>query len=304
MPRMSSKNNGNTALYAPIFILIWSTGFIIARYGMPYSEPMTFLFLRFAAVVACMLPVVIWLKAPWPSWRQVGHIAIAGALFQFGYLGGVWEAIKLGMPAGLSSLIVGLQPILTAVLASLVAEHVTRRQWLGLLLGIAGVAMVLFEKISVDGLTPVSIAFIVVGLFSITLGTLYQKRFCPAFDLRTGSVVQFATSAVLCLILALAFETREIQWTAPMIGAMAWGIGPISIGAMTLWFILLRDGRATRVSSMMYLTPPTTAIMAWILFGEPLTAMILGGTLVTMIGVLVVNQASMPGWLQRAVRGN
>ena len=150
-----------------------------------------------------MLPVVILLRAPWPSWRQTGHIAIAGALFQFGYLGGVWEAIKLGMPAGLSSLIVGLQPILTAVLASLVAEHVTRRQWLGLLLGITGVAMVLFEKISVDGLTRASIAFIIVGLFSITLGTLYQKRFCPSFDLRTGSIVQFATSAAL----------RMLAWT-------------------------------------------------------------------------------------------
>ena len=299
---MRTQNKDNTALFAPIFIVIWSTGFIIARYGMPYSEPMTFLFLRFAAVVACMLPVVIWVRAPWPPLRQIGHIAVAGALFQFGYLGGVWEAVKLGMPAGLSSLIVGLQPILTAVLASLVAEHVSRRQWFGLMLGIAGVAMVLLEKISVDGLTLASIVFIVVGLFSITLGTLYQKRFCPAFDLRTGSIVQFTTSAILCLIMAFAFETREIQWTVPMIGALLWGVGPISIGAMSLWFILLRDGRATRVSSMMYLTPPTTAIMAWILFAEPLTAMILGGTLVTMIGVLVVNQTAMPQWLLNALR--
>lgn len=288
--------------FAPIFILIWSTGFIIARYGMPYSEPMTFLFIRFAGVVLCMLPVLLWLKPQWPSGKQAIHIAIAGALFQFGYLGGVWVAVKQGMPAGLASLIVGLQPILTALLASTVSERVSGRQWIGLGLGLAGVALVLFAKINVDGLTIASALFAFAGLFSITLGTLYQKRFCPSFDLRTGSVIQFTTSALLCMIMMFLFETREIDWTPEMIGAMLWGIGPISIGAMSLWFILLRRGDATKVSSMMYLTPPTTALMAWILFNEPLTALILTGTLVTMLGVVVVNQTTLPGWL-KALRG-
>ena len=289
----------STFWYAPIFILIWSTGFIIARYGMPYSEPMTFLFLRFAGVVVCMIPVLLWLKPTWPSGKQILHIAIAGALLQFCYLGGVWVAVKQGMPAGLAALIVGLQPILTAILASVVSERVTARQWLGLVLGLVGVALVLFAKIDIDGLTGACIGFAFAGMISITLGTLYQKRFCPSFDLRTGSVIQFSTSALLCMIMMFLFETREIQWTVPMIGALIWGILPISIGAMSLWFMLLRRGDATKVSSVMYLTPPTTALMAWLLFDEPLSAPILLGTLITMLGVLIVNQTTLPTWLKK-----
>ncbi len=247
-----------------------------------------------------MVPVVLWLKPKWPSGKQILHIAIAGALFQFCYLGGVWIAVKQGMPAGLAALIVGLQPILTALLASFVSERVSARQWLGLALGLVGVSLVLFAKIRVDGLTWISIAFAFGGMIAITFGTLYQKRYCPAFDLRTGSVIQFSTSAVLCLIMMFLFETREVQWTIPMIGAMLWGILTISIGAMSLWFILLRRGDATKVSSVMYLTPPTTALMAWVLFDEPLTALILIGTLVSMLGVLIVNQSSLPTWLRRS----
>jgi drug/metabolite transporter (DMT)-like permease len=287
-----------SALFAPLFVLIWSTGFIIARYGMPYSEPMTFLFLRFTGVLLCLTPVIIWLKPPWPDRKQILHIGVAGALFQFGYLGGVWVAVKLGMPAGLASLIVGLQPILTAVLASFVAERVSARQWLGLVFGLTGVTMVLAAKIKLDGLSWFPITMAVTGLVCITLGTLYQKHYCKQFDLRTGSFIQFAVASLLCLLAALLFETREVQWTAPMIGALLWGIGPISIGAMTLWFILLRHGEATKVSSVMYLTPPTTALMAWLLFNEQLSALILGGIIITMFGVLIVNQTSLPKWAQ------
>jgi len=289
----------STLWFTPVFILIWSTGFIIARYGMPYSEPMTFLAIRFGAVVLCMLPIVLWLKAPWPRGRQVWHIAVAGALFQFGYLGGVWAAVKLGMPAGLAALIIGLQPILTGLMASFVSERVSPRQWLGLFLGLAGVALVLFTNIRLEGLSLASTVFAFAGMFAITSGTLYQKRFCPTFDLRTGSVIQFSISTLLCVIMMLLFETREIQWTAPMIGAMLWGVLAISIGAMSLWFILLRRGDATKVSSMMYLVPPTTAVMAWVLFDEPLTPTVLIGIFITMLGVLIINQASWPSWLKR-----
>ncbi|MCM0034389.1 MAG: DMT family transporter [Burkholderiaceae bacterium] len=289
----------STLWFTPVFILIWSTGFIIARYGMPYSEPMTFLAIRFGAVVLCMLPIVLWLKAPWPRGRQVWHIAIAGALFQFGYLGGVWVAVKMGMPAGLAALIIGLQPILTGLLASFVSERVSPRQWLGLILGLTGVALVLFTNIRLEGLSLASTLFAFVGMFAITFGTLYQKRFCPTFDLRTGSVIQFSISTLLCTIMMFIFETREIQWTVPMIGAMLWGTLAISIGAMSLWFVLLRRGDATKVSSMMYLVPPTTAIMAWVLFDEPLTPIVLVGIFITMMGVLIINQASWPNWLRR-----
>jgi len=278
-----------STLFAPIFVLIWSTGFIIARYGMPYSEPMTFLFYRFSGVLVCLAPILLWVKPQWPAPKQMLHIGIAGALFQFGYLGGVWTAIKLGMPAGLTSLIVGLQPILTAVLASFVSERVTGKQWLGLVFGISGVALVLSSKIHLSALGLVPVLLASAGLLSITLGTLYQKRYCETFDLRTGSFIQFTVAALLCLAM-MCFETRQVQWTAPMIGALIWGIGPISMGAMMLWFVLLRKGEATKVSSMMYLTPPTTAIMAWLLFGEPLTGLILLGIGVTMVGVVIVNQ--------------
>lgn len=283
----------------PIFVLIWSTGFIIARYGMPYAEPMTFLFLRFIGVLVFMVPTVLILRPIWPSRSQILHISISGVLIQFGYLGGVWAAVREGMPAGLSSLIVGLQPVLTAVLASMVSERVTLRQWFGLILGLIGVGLVLYAKISLDGLSILSLIFIVGALFSITFGTLYQKKYCPHFDLRTGSVIQFSTSALLSLIVAFVFETREVQWTVPMIGALLWGILPISIGAMSLWFLLIREGAATKVSSLMYLTPPTTAFMAWILFQEPLSVLVLTGTCVTMLGVLIVNQTGSLNWINR-----
>ena len=283
----------------PIFVLIWSTGFIIARYGMPYAEPMTFLFLRFIGVLVFMVPAVLILRPTWPSRSQILHISISGVLIQFGYLGGVWAAVREGMPAGLSSLIVGLQPVLTAVLASMVSERVTLRQWFGLILGLLGVGLVLYAKISLDGLSILSLIFIVGALFSITFGTLYQKKYCPHFDLRTGSVIQFSISALLSLIVAFVFETREVQWTVPMIGALLWGILPISIGAMSLWFLLIREGAATKVSSLMYLTPPTTAFMAWILFQEPLSVLVLTGTCVTMLGVLIVNQTGSLNWINR-----
>lgn len=288
----------STFWFTPVFILIWSTGFIIARYGMPYSEPMTFLAIRFGAVVLCMLPIVLWLKAPWPRGRQIAHIAVAGALLQFGYLGGVWAAVKLGMPAGLAALIIGLQPIVTGLFASFVSERVSPRQWLGLVLGLTGVALVLLTNVRLEGLSLSSTLLTFCGMFAITAGMLYQKRYCPSFDLRTGSVIQFSISTVLCAIMMLTFETMEIQWSTPMIGAMLWGIFAISIGAMSLWFILLRQGNATKVSSMMYLVPPTTAVMAWVLFDEPMTPTVLIGICITMLGVLIINR-SPRAWFKK-----
>ena len=288
----------NSIWMGPIFVIIWSTGFIIAKYGMPYSEPMTFLFLRFGGVLVLMLPFVLLVKPQWPSWRQAAHIAVAGFLLQFGYLGGVWAAVKHGMPAGLSALIVGLQPVLTAVLASFVAERVSPRQWLGLLLGFMGVALVLYAKMNIDHLSLISLVMNFGALISITWGTLYQKKYCPQFDLRAGSVIQFGVSTICCLVMALSFETMQVEWNASLIGALLWGILPISIGAMSLLFILIRQGAATKVTSLMYLTPPTTAFMAWILFGEKLTFLILLGTLITMVGVLIVNQTKLPSWIK------
>lgn len=277
---------------APIFVFLWSTGFIIARYSMPYAEPMTVIFIRFGSVVLCMLPVVLIWRAPWPSRSQIIHIAIAGALLQAGYVGGVWAAVKEGMSAGLTALIVGLQPILTAWFAAWIAEKVTPKQWLGLVLGLLGVGLVVWAKLSLTGMSHLSLVFIVIALLSITMGTLYQKKYCSQFDLRTGSVIQFAASALICLPLMFLFETREIIWAPELILSLIWAVLALSIGAISLLFVMIRNGEATRVTSLMYLTPPTTAIMAWLLFNEPITWTIILGIAITMSAVILVNRTT------------
>lgn len=277
-----------------LFVLIWSTGFIVARYGMPHAEPMTFLFLRFIGVLVLMVPFVWLARVPLPQrdgradWRMVGHIAVAGLFLQTGYLGGVWAAVKLGMPAGMSALIVGMQPILTALISARLGERISMRQWLGLLLGIVGVGLVVANKLGASGLSAASVLLAVVALLSITFGTLYQKRFCSVFDLRMGSVIQFAASALACLPFMFLFETRHVDWTAEMIGALVWSVVALSIGAISLLFLLIRQGAATRVSSLMYLTPPTTAVMAWLLFGEHFSLLAASGMGLAAAGVALV----------------
>ena len=283
------------ASFPAIFVLIWSTGFIVARYGMPYAEPMTFLTLRYLGVIALMLPLVWVMKAPWPHRGLAWKIALAGVLMQAGYLGGVWAAVKDGMTAGLAALIVGLQPIMTACLAGLVQERLDARQWLGLALGLLGVALVVWAKIDLIGLTPLSLGFAVLALVSITAGTLYQKRACPHFDLRTGSIIQFAASAAVSLPFVFLFETREIVWHPHMVGALLWSIFAISLGAISLLFVLIREGAATQVTGLLYLTPPTTAVMAWLLFDEPITALTVLGMGATAVGVWLVMRSPAPG---------
>ncbi len=267
------------------FVLIWSSGFIIARYGMPHAEPMTFSFLRFAGVLVLMVPAVLILRPDWPNWRQIGHIGVAGLLVQAVYLGSVWAAVRHGMSAGLVALIVGLQPILTAWFSAFVAERITGRQWIGLILGLSGVALVVVAKLSLTGLSVTSLLLAGLGLAGITVGTLYQKRFCPSFDLRAGSVIQFTVSALACLPFMFLFETRQINWHPEMIGALIWAVLGLSIGAISLLFVMIREGAATQVTSLLYLTPPTTALMAWLLFDEPITLLTVSGTLLTVWGV-------------------
>jgi drug/metabolite transporter (DMT)-like permease len=279
------------SLIAPVFVLIWSTGFIGARYGMPHAEPATFLALRFTGVLLIMIPVVLWLRVPFPRRETVGHLAVAGLLIQGGYLLGVFEAVHRGMPAGVAALIVGLQPILTAVLSGIVGERVTPLQWLGLALGLTGVVLVVAERLTASGLTLASVAANVGALIAITLGTLYQKRFVPSFDLRTGSVIQFAAGLLLVLPVALLAESREIEWAPQLIGALAWSIIALSIGAISLLFLLIRRGAATRVASLMYLTPAVTAVMARILFGEQLSAIMVLGIGLTALAVALMVRA-------------
>ncbi|MEY4083905.1 MAG: hypothetical protein RL483_1274 [Pseudomonadota bacterium] len=278
------------ASFPILFVLIWSTGFIVARYGMPHAEPMTFLLLRFLGVLALLLPAAWLMRASWPSRQMAWKIALAGLLLQAGYLGGVWAAVRHGMTAGLIALIVGLQPIITACLASLVKERISLVQWLGLVLGLAGVGLVVWAKLSLAGLSLTSLLLAGLALASITAGTLYQKAACPQFDLRTGAVIQYGASALVCLPFVFGLETREIDWHPEMIGALLWSIVALSIGAISLLFIMIREGAATKVTSLLYLTPPTTAVMAYVLFDEPVNSLTVLGILVTMAGVWLVTK--------------
>ena len=271
-----------------IFVLIWSTGFIVAKFGLPYSSPLWFLNLRFIGVIAVLLLAVPFVKVPWPSRRDAVHIAVAGLLLQAGYLGGVWVAIAEGMPAGLAALIVGLQPVITAFAAPAIGERVAPRQWIGFALGFLGVLLVVLDKIAVVAMPLSSIALAVFALFAITIGTLYQKSRCPSFDLRAGTLIQFTASLLFTIPLALVFEVWRVQFTPQFIGALLWSVMALSIGGMALLFPLIRRGEATRVTSLFYLTPPVTALLAWMIFDERLSHRALLGMACAVVGVALV----------------
>ncbi len=275
-----------------VFVLLWSTGFIGARLGLPHAEPLTFLALRYFAVLLLMLPFTLIVRAPWPATaRNARHIAIAGMLIQGGYLGCVFSALHAGMSAGVVALIVGMQPLLTAAAAGhLLGERVVLRQWAGLALGFIGVALVVWQNMAAQGLTATSLALSLLALASITLGTLYQKRYCPSFDVRSGSVIQFTAALAVTLPLAWAFETMTVRWTGEFLFALGWLVLVLSVGATTLLFRLIARGAATRVTSLFYLTPAVTAIMAWLMFDEILGAVALIGMTIAVTGVALVNR--------------
>jgi len=275
-----------------LFVLLWSTGFIGARLGLPHAGPLTFLTLRYVAVIALMLPLALLLRARWPSTPGAArHIAVAGILIQGGYLGGVFSAVHAGMSAGVVALIVGMQPLLTAAAAGrLLGERVALLQWGGLALGLAGVALVVWQKMSLDGMSMHSLALALLALASITLGMLYQKRYCPSFDPRTGSVIQFAAALAVTLPLALALETMRVEWTLEFVIALGWLVLVLSAGATTLLFRLIERGAATRVTSLFYLTPAVTAVMAWLMFDETLSLLAVAGMLLAVAGVALVNR--------------
>jgi drug/metabolite transporter (DMT)-like permease len=272
-----------------LFVLIWSTGFIVARYGMPNSPPFTFLLWRYIFSIVCFVLWVKWARVAWPQGRaQWGHLAVTGVLMHAGYLGGVWAAVKVGMGAGLTALIVGLQPVITAFWLSARGGHVSRRQWQGLALGFVGLAMVVSRKLE-GGIevTPWSLTMITMALVSITTGTLYQKRFVKPCDVRSANAVQLMAAYVMTLPLAL-MEAEPALWNAEMTWAMVWAVLVLTLGGSSLFYILIQRGAAASVTSLLYLVPPTTAVMAWVLFGEPITLVTLAGIAVTAAGVSLV----------------
>jgi drug/metabolite transporter (DMT)-like permease len=282
----------NTPGIGLLFVLLWSTGFIGAKLGLPYAEPLTFLALRMGLVVALLLVVALVARAPWPRGARTWvHIAVAGLLVQCGYLGGVFSAIHQGMSAGVVALIVGLQPILTAIVAApLFGERTTSRQWAGLVLGLIGVSMVLSNSLTHGTIGGPSLTLAFVALVSITAGTLYQKRFGAAMDFRTGAVIQYAVTGIVLLALAAMTESMHVTWSVPFVFALAWLVFVLSLGAISLLYFLIKRGKATQVSSLFYLTPPVTALLAYLFFGEALTPTALAGMVIAVIGVAIVHR--------------
>ena len=275
-----------------VFVLLWSTGFIGAKLGLPYAEPFTFLFLRFAILTVLLVVIALVFRAPWPStWGAVARVSLVGLLVHGVYLGGVFSAIHIGLSAGVAALIVGLQPLLTAVGAgAFLGEKVKPRQWLGLVLGLIGVVMVLGDKLNIDGGSLDGIAFAVAALFGITAGTLYQKRHGDAMDLRSGSAIQYAVAGVPMLALAWIFESGEVQWSGELVFALVWLVLVLSLGAISLLYILIRRGAASKVASLFYLTPPVVAVFAWILFDETLVPLAMVGMGVVVAGVALATR--------------
>ena len=287
------RTNVAIALAPMLFVVLWSTGFIGARYGMPYIEPMTFLAVRMGFVVLIIGTIALLWRVPWPSSPEVGHSLIAGMLVHGLYLGGVFTAISQGVPAGISALIPGLQPILASTIANrFMGETVTRIQWFGLALGLAGVALVLHDHAIIAAGSALGWAGSVMSLIGITLGTLYQKRFCGGIDWRVGNLVQYIGAGALFFIAALALETRVIHWSGELIFAMAWMVLALSFAAVGLMYWLIRRSAATGFASLFYLVPATTALMAYLLFGEKLDAFSIAGMVVCAAGVVIVNRGA------------
>ncbi len=271
------------------FVVFWSTGFIAGKYGLPYAGPMTFLVIRFAIVAAILAIAAFIMGAPWPRRDHVLSIAIGGIFVHAGYLGATFAALSVGVEAGVASLMAGLQPLLTAALAGyFLNEQVRLRQWLGLLLGLGGVALVVNSKLALGLGTPEGMALSFLSALFMTTGTLWQKRFGNSMDLRTGSVIQFTASAIVLAPLAFWLEGWRVDWTGHFIGALVWLCLVLSIGTISLLFILIRRGASVEVASLFFLVPPCTALFGALMFDEQLTGIVLAGMALVAIGVVMV----------------
>jgi len=289
----------DTALLAgtapAIFVVLWATGFLIAKLGVPYAQPLTLLSLRFVLAAAMMVIVAITMRASWPrSWRRLGHIAMIGVLLHAVYLGGCYAAIYAGMPAGMMALIAGFQPILTAALAGpLLAERMRRVQWIGILFGFIGLMMVLWERIVIDLSHPIALLMAVLSLLGITSATIYQKRFCPTFDLRSGVAIQYVAASLVIVPSALWLGVGEIDWSPTFIFALGWMVVVLSGVSIALLTWMISRGAASKVSSLFYLTPPLAALGGYFWFDETLSALAVAGMAVIVSGLYLLNVGSV-----------
>ena len=286
MPNLKRLVTANAPL---LFVLLWSTGYIGAKYGLPYAEPFTLLFLRFALVLLLLAPLVWWLRpAMAMGMRERGHLMVSGLLLHGVYLGGVFAAIKLGLSAGMTALIVGAQPVLTSLAAPLLfGERLRFSHWVGLALGFGGIYLILGGGAEADVALP-ALSAAAAALLGITMGTLYQKRFCTQHDLLAVAVHQYLPTVALFGLAALLFETRAVEWAAQFVAALLWLVLALSLGAILLLTWLIKHGEASKVSSLFYLVPPVTAVMAWLLFDEPLGVVKVAGIALAALGVWLV----------------
>ena len=276
-----------------VFVFLWSTGFVGAKFGLPYIEPMTFLAVRMALVVVLMVAIVAVTGAPWLDRVETAHSAVTGILMHGIYLGGVFISINQGVPSGIAALIPGMQPLVTSTIANRwLGEPVRPVQWFGLCLGLAGVALVLHDRTLVGTGGWIGWAGSFVALLAISIGTLYQKRFSGGIDWRSGNLVQYAAATIVLTAVAFAFEDRVIQWTGELVFAIVWLAVVLSIGAIGLMYWIIRRAPAAGFSSLFYLVPAVTALMAYYLFDEKLDALSLAGMAVCALGVVLVNRGA------------
>ena len=279
-----------------LFVAIWSTGWVSARYGADYSDPLTFLSARFALAVVAMLIIIVASRAEWPKGRGILHAMMSGVLLHALYLGGVWWAIAHGVPTGISGLVAAIQPILTAFLAPMILrEQIGRLQWAGIFLGFCGIALVLEPKLSAidpahlrDALGPLLINML--AMVSVTFGTFYQKRFIPKSDLRTVTALQYAGAFLVVTPLAFLLEPMRMEWNIQLIAVMVWSVLALSLGAIGLLLLLIREGAVSRAAALIYLVPPSVAVEAYFAFGETMQMLQLAGLGLTVIGVALATR--------------
>ncbi len=299
-----SKNTAHGAIksapnwlgFAPaIFVLLWATGFIGSRLSAPYAEPLSFLTIRFGIAAVLLAAIALLMRASWPDRRTTVQCLVTGALLHGSYLGFVFWAIWKGMPTGVSALIVGLQPLMTAILAGvMLSERITARHWTGLVIGLAGVGLVVWPKFTLDaaGITPLTLGAGMLAMLSITVGSIYQKRFMANVDLRTGNALQFTGAAILTGAGALVTESWQITWNGETVFAMAWLVLVLSIGAISLFYVMIRHGEISRITTLFYLVPGVTAVIGWLMFDEQMLPVQIAGMLVCAGAVMLVTRKS------------
>ncbi|MCB5174371.1 MULTISPECIES: DMT family transporter [Microvirga] len=280
-------------LAPPLFVVIWATGFIVARVVAPHAEPLTFLLVRYLLAILVLGLIVAAARASLPrTFRDWRNSLIAGTLLHGFYLGGVFWAVKNGLPAGISALVAGLQPLVTGILAGpLLGETVSLRRWTGIGIGFVGASLVVLPKLGDGGVPPLALLVCLGGMLSITLGTIWQKRTGGTMDLRVNAVIQYMGAAAVTAPLVLLTEEGRMDPTLPLLGALAWAVFGLSIGAIGLLLYLIRQGAVVGVATLLYLVPPVAALMAFVLFGETLNLIQMVGMALAALGVAVASRS-------------